>query len=95
MFRDAGIKLTSVASGVWSMSTREMIEAMINGERDPRVLAAMAKSRMRAKIPALEEAFAVTLARTTPRCAAMIEHIDFLDRSIATLSVDITERVCP
>lgn len=30
---------------------------MINGERDPRVLAAMATSRMRAKIPSLEEAF--------------------------------------
>jgi hypothetical protein len=39
------------------MSSREMIEAMINGERDPRVLAAMATSRMRAKIPSLEEAF--------------------------------------
>ena len=55
--QDAGIKLTSVASGVWSVSSRAMIEAMINGERDPRVLATMAKSRLRAKIPELEEAF--------------------------------------
>ena len=30
--QDACIKLTSVASGVWSVSSREMIEAMINGE---------------------------------------------------------------
>ena len=94
--QDAGIKLTSVASGVWSMSSREMIEAMINGERDPRVLAAMAKSRMRAKIPALEEAFSGHFgAHHATVCRQVIEHIDFLDRSIATLSVDITERVCP
>ena len=93
--QDAGIKLTSVASAVWSMSSRVMIEALINGERDPRVLAAMAKSRMRARIPELEEAFSghfgshhATVARQ------VIEHIDFLDRSIAALSADITERLC-
>jgi transposase len=94
--QDAGIKLTSVASGVWSMSSREMIEAMINGERDPRVLAAMAKSRMRAKIPELEEAFSGHFgAHHATVCRQVIEHIDFLDRSIATLSEDITERLCP
>jgi transposase len=94
--QDAGIKLTSVASGVWSMSSREMIEAMINGERDPRVLAAMAKSRMRAKIPELEEAFSGHFgAHHATVCRQVIEHIDFLDRSIAALSEDITERLCP
>lgn len=96
VLQDAGIKLTSVASGVWSMSSREMIEAMINGERDPKVLAAMARSRMRAKIPELEEAFSGHFgAHHATVCRQVIEHIDFLDRSIATLSADITERVCP
>jgi transposase len=94
--QDAGIKLTSVASRVWSMSSREMIEAMIDGERDPKALAAMAKSRLRAKIPALEEAFSGHFgAHHATVCRQVIEHIDFLDRSIATLSADITERVCP
>ena len=37
--QDAGIKLSSVASKVWSQSSR----AMIDGERDPKVLAQMAK----------------------------------------------------
>ncbi len=96
VLQDAGIKLTSVASAVWSMSSREMIEAMINGERDPKVLAAMARSRMRAKIPELEEAFSGHFgAHHALVCRQVIEHIDFLDRSIATLSADITERVCP
>ena len=55
--QDAGIKLTSVASSVWLVSTRAMIEALIAGERNPKVLAEMAKSVLRAKIPQLEEAF--------------------------------------
>src|SRR5665811_1907756 len=39
VLQDAGIKLSSVASGVWSKSSKEIIEAMIAGERDPKVLA--------------------------------------------------------
>ena len=35
VLQDAGIKLSSVASGVWSKSAREIIEALIAGERDP------------------------------------------------------------
>jgi transposase len=94
--QDAGIKLTSVASAVWSMSSRAMIEALINGERDPRVLAAMARSRMRAKIPELEEAFSGHFgSHHATVCRQVIEHIDFLDHSIATLSADITERLYP
>jgi transposase len=63
VLQDAGIKLSSVASGVWSKSSREIIEAMIAGQKDPKVLAQMAKSRMRAKIPQLEEALAGPLHR--------------------------------
>ncbi len=96
VLQDAGIKLTSVASGVWSVSSRAMIEAMINGERDPRVLAAMARSRLRAKMPELEEAFSGHFGAHHAMVARqVIEHIDFLDRSIATLSADIAERLCP
>ncbi len=47
--QDAGIKLTSVASGTWSVSSRVMIEALIKGERDPEVLAEIAKRVRRAK----------------------------------------------
>jgi transposase len=52
VLQDAGVvKITSVASSVWSMASREIIEAMIGGESDPAVLAQMAKGRMRTKIP--------------------------------------------
>ena len=58
VLQDAGIKLTSVASSVWSVSSREIVEALIAGERDPKVLAQLAKGRLRAKIERLEEALA-------------------------------------
>jgi transposase len=94
--QDAGIKLSSVASKVWTKSSREMIEAMIEGERDPKVLAQMAKSRLRAKIPQLEEAFSGRFgSHHALVCRQVIEHIDFLDRSIATLTADVTDRLCP
>lgn len=94
--QDAGIKLSSVASGVWSKSSREIIEAMIAGERDPKVLAQMAKSRMRPKIPQLEEALS---GHFGPHhgvvCRQVIDHIDFLDRSIAVLTAEIAARLAP
>jgi transposase len=96
VLQDAGIKLTSVASTVWSASSRAMIEAMIEGERDPKVLAQMAKSRLRAKIPQLEEAFSGHFgSHHALVCRQIIDHIDFLDHSIATLTAEVTERLCP
>jgi transposase len=96
VLQDAGVKITSVASAVWSASSRAMIEAMIGGERDPLVLASLAKSRMRSKIPELQEALPGTFgAHHSAVCRQIIDHIDFLDRSIATLSTEITARLLP
>ena len=56
--QDARVKLTSVASTVWSKLSRAMIEAMISHERDSVVLADMARGVMRKKTDRLEEALA-------------------------------------
>jgi transposase len=53
---DAGIKLDSVASDVLGVSGRAMLTALVAGERDPLVLAELAKGRLRRKIPALRQA---------------------------------------
>ena len=53
---DALIKLSSVATDIFGVSGRAMIEALITGERDPGTLAAMARGRMRPKHDALVEA---------------------------------------
>jgi transposase len=96
VLQDAGIKLTSVTSAVWSASSRQMIEALIAGERDPAVLARMAKGRMRGKIARLEEALAGSFgAHHAIVCRQIIDHIDFLDSSIAALNAEIAERLVP
>jgi transposase len=53
---DAGIKLGSVASEVLGVSGRAMLGALCAGQRDPQVLAQLAKGRMRTKIPELRQA---------------------------------------
>ena len=94
--QDAGIKLTSVASSVWLVSTRAMIEALIAGERDPKVLAEMARSVLRAKIPQLEEAFSGRFGdHHAFLCRQIIDHIDHLDASIGELNAEVARRLAP
>jgi transposase len=96
VLQDAGVKLSSVASGVWSKSAREMIEAMIAGERDSAVLAQMAKGRMRTKIPQLEEALAGRFGdHHAVACRRIIDHIDYIDLAIAGLTEQINFRLDP
>ena len=57
LLEDACIKLSVVASDIFGVSGRAMMAALIAGERDPKVLAQLARSRMRTKIGRLEEAF--------------------------------------
>ena len=83
---DAGIKLDSVASDVLGVSGRAMLAALIAGERDPQVLAELAKGRLRAKIPALRQALR---GRFTDHHALLIglslDHTTHLEASIARL----------
>jgi len=96
VLQDAGIKITSVASHVWSASAREIIEAMIAGERDPKVLAQMAKGKLRPKIPQLEEALAGHFgAHHAVVCRQIIDHIVFLDASIEALTEEVGNRLAP
>ena len=53
---DASIKLSVVASNITGVSSRKMLGALVAGERDPAVMAQLAMSRMRRKIPDLVEA---------------------------------------
>jgi transposase len=77
LLEDAGIKLDSVVSDVVGKSAREMIEALIAGERDPRVLADMARTRMRPKIGELRQAL---VGRFDDHHAVMARmHLDHID----------------
>ncbi len=56
LLEDALIKISAVASTIGTLSVRDMIEALIGGERDPKVLADLARGKMKAKRAALIEA---------------------------------------
>lgn len=56
VLEDANVKLGSVASNVVGASGRLMLEAIVDGKDDPSQLADLAKRRLRAKIPQLEQA---------------------------------------
>ena len=49
LLEGALVKVSSVASKLTTLSAQDMIKAMIAGERDPQVLAALAGGRMKAK----------------------------------------------
>ena len=83
---DAGIKLDSVASDVLGVSARAMLAALVAGERDPQVLAELAKGKLRNKIPALRHALR---GRFREHHAVLIglalDHITHLEGAIASL----------
>ena len=68
--QDAGIKLSSVASRLMTKSGRAMVEALIRGERDPKVLADLAQGKMREKIPPWNRPWSGGSVPTTPSSPA-------------------------
>jgi transposase len=83
----ANIKLGSVASDVLGVSGRKMIEALIDGEKDPRVLAELAQKRLRDKIPQLQRALEGEINdhhRFLLR--QLLDQYDFLEKEIARIS---------
>src|SRR6516165_6931863 len=58
LLEGALVKLSSVASKLTTESAKDMMKAMIAGERDPHTLAALARTRMKAKHDDLVEALA-------------------------------------
>lgn len=65
LLEDAGIKLSSVATDITGVSSRLMLQALIEGSDDPAVIADLAKRLLRVKIPALTEALTGTSPPTT------------------------------
>jgi transposase len=84
---DTGIKLDCVASDILGVSGRLMLDALLGGQRDADALAQLAKGRLRAKVPALVEAFEGTRFSTQHALliGAILRHIDFLDTEITAL----------
>ena len=81
VLEDAGIKLDSVATDVMGASSRDMLEALIAGERDPKKLAERARTQLRGKIPELHRAM---LGRFDDHHALLLRmHLDHVDHLAA------------
>jgi len=96
LLADAGIQLSVVASDIFGVSGRSMMSALVAGERDPKVLAQMARASMRAKIPRLEEAFTGRFSGHHGfLLGRMLAHVDALDADIVMVEDRIGELIAP
>ena len=86
MLEDASIKLSAVASSLTTVSARAMLTALISGERDPKVLAELARGKMRTKIPALVEALTGHFDEHHARLArGMLHRLEAIEAALAEL----------
>jgi transposase len=100
LLEDACLKVSVVASDIFGVSGRAMMTALIGGERDPKALAELARTRMRTKIPQLEEAFAGLRLGTFDDhhrflLARMLARVDAVDADIAAVDTQIGQHLAP
>jgi transposase len=96
LLQAANLKLSSVASDVMGMSGRRMLEALLEGQTDPEVLADLAKGKLRKKLPELKKALH---GRFSTHHRFLLEqilgHLDFLDEAIEKISEEVATRTAP
>ena len=94
VLEDALVKISAVLTDLHGVSGRAMIEALIAGERDPMVLAELAKGRARARIELLAEAcdgrFTAHHARL---CRMLLDQADDLSARIETVTGLLDEAI--
>jgi transposase len=87
LLESALVKLSSVASKLTTLSAQDMIRAMVAGQRDPLVLAALARTAMRARHDDLVQALDGMFDDHHGELAGMLlDQIAFLDQRIAALA---------
>jgi len=96
VLEDGGIKIDSVASTLTTASARDMIEALIGGQRDPAVLAQLARGVMRKKIPELQMACDGRFTGSHGQmCRLHLDAYDHLTTQIAELDLLVAEAAAP
>jgi transposase len=85
-----------VASDIFGVSGRAMLAALVAGERDPKVLAQLARQRLRAKLGLLEEAFCGHFSdHHAFLLATMLERIDRTSADIAAVEAKLEAEIAP
>jgi transposase len=91
LLEDGHLKLSSVISDIHGVSGRDMLDAIAAGQRDPKVLAQLARGTMRGKIRRLEEALDCSFFTSEHAAvlAMMLTTIDHCTTQIEALSTRI------
>ena len=96
LLEDACIKLSAVITDIFGLSGRDMLAALVAGERSPTALAQLARRSMRKKITVLEEAFT---GHFTDHHAfllgSMLARVDAITAEIASLDTQIAAHAAP
>jgi transposase len=96
VLEDANIKLSSVATDVLGVSGRAMLDALVSGTTDPKLLAELARGRLRSKLVALREALAGRFrGHHAFLVGQILAHLDYLDEALSELSKRIEEQMRP
>lgn len=96
LLEDAGIKLSAVVSDLMGVSSRAMLQALIDGQNDPQVLADLAKRRMRSKIPELGQALTGRFREHHAFLTRLyLDQYDQLTSAIKQLTVRVEEAMAP
>lgn len=96
VLQDAGVKLSSVATDILGRSGRDMLTALVEGTRDPEILAELAWGRLRAKLPALREAVTGRFDRHHALLVGeILAKLDYLDEAIGRLSAGVDRLIAP
>ncbi len=94
LLEDALIKLSTVATDIFGKSGRDMIEALIAGNQDPKQLADLARGRMRVKHAALVQALDGRFDDHHAELARMLlDQVDGLDTQIGRLTTTIDKLI--
>jgi transposase len=98
LLESAAVKLSSVVTDLHGVTGRDIMDHLIAGERNVKVLAQLARARARRKIPQLEQALEGAEFFTPELAAllkAMLARIDQIDAEIGKLSLVIERLLAP
>jgi len=96
LLEDAQIKLSVAVSGIFGVSGRQMLAALIGGQRDPKALAQLARGIMRRKLTTLQEAFTGHFTgHHAFLLAKMLARVDVIETDLAALDAKIEQMAAP
>jgi transposase len=96
LLEDANVKLSAVVSNTTGVTSRMILDALCNGERDPEVLAGMAQRKLKAKKDLLALAVPGRFGEFhAVMCRQILSHIDYLDAAVADLDHQVDRLMVP